>query len=184
MNRWLISFLSPFANWKHIGLLMGSVVLVTLSFYEVGKAFQEAMGHYRVPDTLGFVGAADIIRCIQQMGHEGQSLYLQIAWLDVLYPILYTLLFSLILLWMLDKKGMLEHPICFILWIPILGGMADLIENTCFVPLVMYAAEPNFLIAQIAALAHIAKWILVGISVLLALFGIAMKIWGTKSGKS
>ncbi len=64
------------------------------------------------------------------LGESGREIYLknQIP-VDMIYPLLFGLTYSLIFAYFLKKLGKLKPPFIYICYLPIIAGLADYLEN-------------------------------------------------------
>jgi hypothetical protein len=95
---------------------------------------------------------------------------------DIIYPIVYTLFFSLAITWLFKRgfagnSNMHKYNV-----VPFGGWLFDLLENICIVTLLsIYPSTPVFL-ASIAGIFTLVKWLFAGATILLLLTGLAMAI--------
>lgn len=78
----------------------------------------------------GGYDAAYAMRFLDAIGAEGRAYYLgrQIP-LDLMYPALFAISFSLLWLWLLARAGRVPAGLPLIAWLPVLAGLADYAEN-------------------------------------------------------
>ena len=64
------------------------------------------------------------------LGENGRDIYLtnQIP-VDMIYPLLFGLTYSLLLAYFLKKLNKLKHPFTYLCLLPIIAGIADYLEN-------------------------------------------------------
>ncbi len=91
---------------------------------------------------------------------------------DVITPILYSLLFSLTISWLLQHSFKPGKKVHIINSLPIGAGFCDLLENVCIVVMLsLYPTQP-VIIAWLSTIFTMSKMILLAISTLLILSGL------------
>jgi hypothetical protein len=95
---------------------------------------------------------------------------------DIIYPIVYTLFFSLAVTWLFQHGFASTSPMQKYNVVPFGAWLFDLLENICIViMLTIYPSTPSAL-AWISAVFTLVKWSFAGITVILLLIGLTMAI--------
>lgn len=95
---------------------------------------------------------------------------------DIIYPIVYTLFFSLLITWLFQRgfpsnSGMQKFNV-----VPFGAWLFDLLENICIVTMIsIYPATPAGL-AWLATICTLIKWLFAGASIVLMLIGLVKAI--------
>jgi len=91
---------------------------------------------------------------------------------DVANPILYTLIFSLLISWLFRRDFQAESRLQKLNLLPLGAGLGDLLENTCIVTLLaVYPAQPA-VVAWLSTICTVGKMGFLSVSTLLILAGL------------
>ena len=74
---------------------------------------------------------------LESLGHDGRSAYLfpQLA-LDFVYPGLFAICFSLMLIWIYSKRIRPDSKLLYLAMLPALGGLFDYVENILIIQMI------------------------------------------------
>ncbi|HIB47107.1 MAG TPA: hypothetical protein EYN07_08500 [Flavobacteriaceae bacterium] len=96
-----------------------------------------------IPKTMGFANGMKLLdmlpmgyshdyanKLFNTLGEDGREIYLtnQIP-VDMIYPLLFGLTYSLLLAYFLKKLNKLKSPLTYLSLLPIIAGIADYLEN-------------------------------------------------------
>ena len=96
-----------------------------------------------IPKTMGFSNGMKLLDMLptgynqdyvnelfRTLGENGRDIYLtnQLP-VDMIYPLLFGLTYSLLLAYFLKKLNKLKHPFTYLCLLPIIAGIADYLEN-------------------------------------------------------
>lgn len=95
---------------------------------------------------------------------------------DIIYPIVYTLFFSLAITWLFQRGFAGNSPMQKYNVIPFGGWLFDLFENLCIVAMLSVYPSTPALLAWISAIFTLVKWLFAISSILLLLTGLAMAL--------
>jgi len=91
---------------------------------------------------------------------------------DIVNPILYTLIFSLLMSWLFRRGFQAESKLQKLNLLPLGAGLCDLLENICIVTLLaVYPAQPA-VVAWLSTVCTVSKMGFLGVSTLLILVGL------------
>ncbi len=132
-----------------------------------------ANNHVTPLDLMFFYSPAQAFEMLEKYTAAGRSLYMKIELTaDIIYPIIYTLFYGLLLSWLFQRGFKPDSPMQKYNVIPVGAWFFDLLENVGIVSLlVLYPAQPAAL-AWITMLFGLIKWTFAIGSILLALFGL------------
>lgn len=120
--------------------ISGKKVLALFILTNVVYAF---MLMVTIPKTMGFSNGMKLLDMLptgynqdyvdelfRTLGEDGREIYLntQIP-VDMIYPLLFGLTYSLLLAYFLRKLNKLKSPFTYLCLLPIIAGMADYLEN-------------------------------------------------------
>ena len=95
---------------------------------------------------------------------------------DIIYPIVYTLFFSLLITWLFQRGFAANSPMQKLNVVPFGLWLFDLLENLGIVAMLsLYPSTPAGL-AWVAALFTLVKWLFMGVTVALILTGLVMAL--------
>ena len=103
----------------------------------------------------------DAYELFAALGAEGRRAYLTLHLVpDMLFPIGYALVFSFISAWFLVRLLPLDHPLQWLSLIPLISGLADVLENLLLV--IANLAYPGR-IDWMVQFAHLLTWVKFGL---------------------
>lgn len=120
---------------------------------------------------------------IESYGEKGREVYLFVeSFVDVIYPIAYTIAFILLVSFLFKKNGWNKQRYAILNIIPIGGLIFDLFENFGIVQMLRVFPEKIVFWATFASNSGLIKWIFAGITVLMVLCGLIG--WGMRALKN
>ncbi|GGD53643.1 hypothetical protein GCM10011514_17220 [Emticicia aquatilis] len=120
---------------------------------------------------------------IESYGEKGREIYLFVeSFVDVIYPIIYTLSFIMLVSFLFKKNQWQMQRFSVINVIPIGGLIFDLCENYGIVQMLRAFPEKVEFWATFASNSGLIKWIFAGITVLMVLCGLVG--WAIKALKN
>ena len=118
---------------------------------------------------------------IESYGEKGREVYFFVeSFVDILYPIAYTIAFILLISFLFKKNGW-NQKLGMLNILPILGMIFDMFENFGIIQMLRAFPEKVDSWATFASNSGLIKWGFAGITVLLALSGLIG--WGIKKLK-
>lgn len=137
--RILIRFMQKHASGKAIVVLFAltMAVYLTILFYSIPavSAFAPELPIFDLsPLGYSFTYANDLL---DTLGSEGRNLYLSIQLpLDFIYPGLFSITYSLLLVWLFGKTFNEDSKIFYFALAPFLAGVFDYAENIFIIKMV------------------------------------------------
>jgi hypothetical protein len=92
--------------------------------------------------------------------------------IDLLYPVTYTLFYSLLITFLLQRAFEQKNPVQLLNLLPFGAWFFDLFENISIVSLIAIHPAQSEGLAILLMLANGAKWIFAGVSILALLFSV------------
>ncbi|TAK13154.1 MAG: hypothetical protein EPO32_06250 [Anaerolineae bacterium] len=138
-----------------------------------GARLAAATGGVGPLDLNLYYSGAQAVETLGAMGAEGRALYrtIELA-LDIVYPVAYTLFFSLLISWLFNKGLSAQSRLRGWNVLPFGGFLFDLLENASIVGMIgLFPAVPPVL-ASAAGVFTLLKWLFAGGSMALALVGL------------
>ena len=131
MNRFIKILEKKISGKKILSLfILTNVIYLFMLFVTIPKtmAFSNGM---KLLDMLPTGYNQDYVNeLFRTLGENGRDIYLtnQIP-VDMIYPLLFGLTYSLLLAYFLKKLNKLKHPFTYLCLLPIIAGIADYLEN-------------------------------------------------------
>jgi hypothetical protein len=180
----LSQFLDRIANGKLLILLFLIYAIFPAYFLKNAeeKINQLAGKEIGVIDlTLGF-NPQKTLQMVADYGDEARAYYAQTeVTTDVIYPIVYALLFGVILTLLYRNKA--YKPFSWINLLPFVALIFDYLENICIVSLLQNYPSQSLNTATFCEVFKMLKWVSFGISVVLILYGL-IRLLLTKVSKN
>ena len=178
MNNKLLDWFTAHASLKNIVLAMMAVIpFNALIFPLLMRQITAHSGSTGMLDvTLGYLPQS-ALQAIEAYGASGRTWYLITQWTaDLLFPIAYTFLFSLLLASLYRRAFLPDSPFQNLRWAPI-GMMGfDNLENITISLLLISFPNSPVILAVIASIASMLKWVLAATAGIALLAGLAALI--------
>jgi len=95
---------------------------------------------------------------------------------DIIYPIVYTLFFSLFITWLFQRGFASNSRMQTLNVVPFGGWLFDLLENLGIVTMLSIHPSTPAALAWISAIFTLVKWLFAGATIILILIGLAMAL--------
>lgn len=153
----------------HLKLANGKVILLLLFLFLLANFFviQAIYPNFQTLDTLSSYTPDHAFQLISSYGEQGRQYYAVIeVTLDLIYPIVTALMFSLIIFYTFKRAFPSNKWILYLSLAPYTVLMADLLENVCIVSLLLIYPQKSVLLAQISNFFTIVKFSLAPLQLL------------------
>ncbi|MCX7549665.1 hypothetical protein [Xanthomarina sp. F2636L] len=131
MNRFIRTLEKYTSGKKVLGLfILTNVVYLFMILVTIPKTMEFSNG-MKLLDMLPTGYNLDYVnKLFRTLGENGRETYLtnQIP-VDMIYPLLFGLTYSLLLAYFLKKLNKLKSPFIYLLLLPIIAGISDYLEN-------------------------------------------------------
>ena len=109
---------------------LATVVYIFMLAVTIPKVMSYS-GGMKLPDMLPTGYSPEYINALlNQLGVEGRNAYLfQQIPVDMVYPLLFAISWSLVLAWFLKKLNKQNTQVIYLCLLPVLGGLFDYLEN-------------------------------------------------------
>lgn len=173
----LHQFLNRIANLKTFFVLLAAYVVFPgyiLKNAEVN--INQFAGKPIGPIDLTFgLNPSKTLEMVAAYGEQGRAYYAQGEMtMDVIYPIVYTFLFAVILTLLFRNKP--YTPFRYVNLLPFVTMLFDFIENVFIVMLLYRYPEQSMMVAVLCEIAKLLKWLSLVPVVFAALYGLFKKI--------
>jgi hypothetical protein len=174
----IIERLERTASGRRVLLLAIALVCFGGAFRVMGGAIAEQSKE--VTDLLDgrlFYAREEVYPTLDKLGPDGRKLYfLNEVTLDLVFPVVYTLLLSQGILYFRKKAGSQWEGWRYLALLPFFVMACDYTENGTIVTMISLFPDASPVLAQVASLATTTKWVLAGCSI--AALVAAMLVWG------
>jgi hypothetical protein len=130
------------------------------------------------PDTTFFYTAGDLYKTAEAYGQAGRSEYIRARFtFDLIWPLVYLAFLTTAISWLyhqLDLDGELWKRVNLV---PIFGVLFDYLENISTSIVMARFPSPTPLLAYLAPIFTFVKWIFMGCSLLLLMYGSIRVMW-------
>ncbi|GAB3643744.1 hypothetical protein [Spirosoma arcticum] len=169
------NLLDRIANWR--------VLIFLLALYGLFAGYLLPQAEQRMNALAGkALGPIDLtfginpertLRMVADYGPAGRAYYATTEMtLDVAYPLIYSLLFA-VLLTMLYRTAPALHRIQLL---PVAALLLDLLENAMIVTLLNTYPDQSQLVAMVCEVAKLLKWVVAGLLLALVLAGLVRRL--------
>jgi hypothetical protein len=137
MLKKTLTFIQHKTSWPVIlGLLAATILMLFLmngtALPFSNPTIEKYSGGLTILDTRASFSPDDAYELFTALGAEGRQAYLTLHLVpDMLFPIGYALTFAFISAWFLVRLLPLDHPLQWLSLIPLISGLADVLENIC-----------------------------------------------------
>lgn len=158
MLKKILTFIQYKTSWLMILGLLAAAGLLTFIMNGTALPFstptiEEHSGGIPILDMRMSYTPEEVYQLFSALGIAGRQAYRTLHLVpDMLFPISYALLFAFTGAWFLVRLLPLEHPLQWLILIPLISGLADILENLSLV--VCGLVYPNRIdwLAQVASL--------------------------------
>lgn len=128
-------------------------------------------------DLQFFYTPAKAYEMLASYGGYGRSFYRNVELsADIIYPIVYTLFFSLLITWLFQRGFPAGSRMQRLNVVPFGGWLFDLLENLGIVGMLSAYPSTPAALAWITAVFSLVKWLFAGASMILVLTGLVMAV--------
>lgn len=175
MNNKLMDWFTTHASLKNIVFALMAVIPFNALIFPLlmRQITAQSVSIGMLDVTLGYLPQS-ALQSVEAYGASGRTWYLITQWTaDLLYPIAYTFLFSLLLASLYLRSFLPDSPFQNLRWAPI-GMMGfDYLENITISLLMIYYPNSPLSLAVIASFASLLKWVLAATSGIALIAGLA-----------
>ena len=175
MKDFLLILPSKMARWYWISLLVVLEILFLWGFngmfsFSIIK-MKEITGGLGLPDENLYYSYNQLFQMFERYGADGRAMYLNLQWVDMIYPLVYSLLLGSLLA-ILCKRS----RFAWMILLPFVASLFDWTENILLrISVHSFPAMDNTVV-QIASIATLMKWILLLLTLLALGIGLIARI--------
>jgi len=170
--------LQKFANgWLVLVFLAGEILFNAVILPRQAAKIDAASGGVGPIDLQFFYTPDKAYSMVAAYGETGRASYRLFELTgDIIYPIVYTLFFSLFITWLFQRGFTAESKMQRLNVVPFGAWLFDLLENLGIVGMLSVYPSTPALLAWISSIFTVIKWLFAGASVLLMVIGIVAAI--------
>ncbi|HEU0294950.1 MAG TPA: hypothetical protein VFR47_19565 [Anaerolineales bacterium] len=161
-------------GWRVLLLLVADALMMGYIMPLAGGLMALAANASVMPlDLMFFYTPDQAFAMIEKYGEAGRDIYMKIELTaDIIYPIIYTLFYGLLLSWLFQRGLKADSPMQKYNVMPVGAWFFDLLENIGIVSMLsMYPAQPSVL-AWLTMMFGSLKWLSFLVTIGLVLFGL------------
>ncbi len=160
-------------GWLVLVFLAGEVLFNAVIMPNQQAKLEAASGGIGPIDLQFFYTPEKVYSMITAYGDAGRASY-RITELtaDIIYPIVYTLFFALLITWLFQRGLPADSQMQKMNVVPLGGWLFDLLENLCIITMLSIHPSTPAVLAWVAALFTLAKWLFAGATIILILIGL------------
>ncbi len=141
----------------------------------IGGLLKDGTGTQQPMDLQFFSAPAKLFAMVESYGEYGRAFYRNVELtVDILYPVIYTLAFGLLLSWLFQRGFKSDSKMQKWNVIPVGAWLFDLLENLGIVAMLSTYPAQMTAIAWLTTIFTMIKWTFVGATILLAVIGLVM----------
>jgi hypothetical protein len=166
------------SGWVTLSALVVFLMFSALVLPQQASKAERETGSAVSPDTSLFYSPAQLYRIAEQYGEGGRKAYVRARFtLDLVWPLVYTFFLATSISWVFRKAFPPDS-----LWqranlAPLVAALFDYLENlSTSVVMLRYPAHTAG-VDLLAPVTTLLKWIFVGASVVLLVFGTGVAVW-------
>ncbi|NOT03933.1 MAG: hypothetical protein HOP27_04970 [Anaerolineales bacterium] len=176
----IIKFIQKTSTGKNVAVLfsMNMAFYLAILFYSIPLVLKSAPDMKLFDVSPAGYTTEYAISLLNAIGPEGRNLYqsLQLP-LDFIYPGLFIVSYPLLFAWLLKKNHDLQSKVYYVLYLPILAGLFDYVENVLVVLMLKTYPDLDASLVAVASFATVTKSILASIFFTLLILGILQVVW-------
>ena len=160
------------------GWLLLVVILQVLFMYAFHGLFPFSVekiaalsGGEGIPDATMFYTYQQLQHMFQQYGPAGRQMYLQLQWVDMVYPLVYSTLLASLLFLVYRKTRLIV-----MVYVPFIAALFDYAENILLRISVLSFPDMHKWLVQIAGPVTFIKWFLLFFAFFLLVFGAVWRL--------
>ena len=176
---------AQFSNWLYrvtsgwVALLALAVALLcsALVLPSVADSAGAASGGAGTPDLTPVYSASDLYRWAEAYGEDGRAAYVRARFtFDLVWPLVYALFLTTAITWLLGRSLAPENGWRLANLVPTAGALLDYLENVSASVVMLRYPNRTPIIAEVAPVFSLLKWIAIAGSFLLLVAGVVLVV--------
>jgi hypothetical protein len=175
MQRISQYFFSKSSFWVFLITMALFVMFMFVVLPSEASRSDEVLGSAPSPDTSFYYSKDNLYQIAEAYGQEGRLYYLdsRISF-DIIWPLVYTFFLINAISWLLNKTILEESKLRLLNLVPLVGILFDYLENITNMVVMFRYPQPTDILASLAGIITSLKWVFVGSSFLILVFGVVL----------
>lgn len=175
MQRLSQYFYSKASFWAFLLSFALFVVFMILVLPSEASSSDQVIGSVPSPDTSFYYSKAELYQMAEAYGQEGRYYYVDSRiTFDILWPLVYTFFLINAISWIFNKTILEESKLRLLNLVPLIGILFDYLENITNMVVMFRYPQPTDILASLAGVITSLKWVFVGGSFLILVFGVVL----------
>ncbi len=171
MKQRCFSFLAKTSGYKVLIFLFALFLLLNYAFnglfpFSIQK-IKALSGNLGIPDMDLYYSYDRLSYLFHEYGAVGKEIYLKLQWVDMIYPLVYSVFFASLLFLFFGKTKFSN-----LVFIPFAAATFDFIENIILRISILTYPDMNHLLVHISAVTTFLKWILILLTIVMIIVGL------------
>ncbi len=162
-----MKFIIKYAKVKTVLILFGLVLLFNLVIFPLSHSGNKDLSPLDIQISYSPEKAYEILDNYSET--DRRAYIIGELTIDLIYPIVYSLLLCFIIFLLYKKPRLAAFPLLILI--------SDYLENFGIVTLLSYYPQKLSAVARVTGIATSIKWFLVGVSLIIILYGLGIKIY-------
>lgn len=175
----MVEKLQEYAQGRIVLMLFGATLCVylTMLLYSIPSVLKLTPTMKLFDMSPGGYTHAYAKELLSAIGPEGRRLYLtrQLP-LDFIYPGLFAITYTLMLVWLFSKRYDRQSKIFFLVFVPAVAGLFDYLENIVIILMLRSFPDLSFELVKISSIFSISKSVFTIIFFLLLFYGLGVLV--------
>jgi len=177
-NKGMLALLSRWATRRTVLILLALELLFNIAVLPVAEArIKAGSGGVGPLDLRPGYSAAQAYSAITAYNEDGRAFYLLIELtVDLVYPVVYSLFFSLTILYFLKRTAAERPGLARLALLPFGGLLCDWAENAGIVTMLLTYPAQQPVVGRLTGLLTSLKWIFAALSLLAVIFALGSAV--------
>ncbi len=168
-------FYSKATIWALILSTALFIIFMILVLPSEATRSDKVIGSAPSPDTSFYYTKAELYQMAEAYGQEGRYYYVDSRiTFDIVWPLVYTFFLINAISWLLSKTILEESKLRLLNLVPLAGILLDFFENISNMVVMFRYPQPTDILASLAGIFTSLKWVFVGGSFLILVFGVVL----------
>ena len=165
-------------GWVALGALIIFVLFSVLVLPGQSATAETTSGGAGSPDMSFVYSAQDLLRMAEAYGEQGRDAYVRARFtFDLVWPLVYGFFLVTSISWVFGRAFAADSRWQLVNLAPLMGMLFDYLENVSTSLVMMRYPDPTPVVAGVAPVFTLAKWVLLGMSFVLLFAGLLVMVW-------
>jgi hypothetical protein len=175
ISTWLFKIST---GWVTFTALFIFVLFSMLVLPSQSSQADKISGETGSPDMSFFYSSQNLFEMAEAYGEQGRTDYIRARFtFDLIWPLVYGIFLSTSISWLIKRADLSKTTLGLLNLVPVFGVLFDYFENITTSWVMFRFPQPALFPAMLAPFLTATKWILVGGSFCILIFGLFIFIW-------